>query len=235
MWGARTYSLAPLLLSRHCSAGEAPADNEVWQGGDSDRRQWSKGAPSTSDSSNSGAEPVAASADIETTEGGPQTLPPRSALVTASLASLRVAGGDEPFDLCGCPHLIATARALLTALSPPVDTRYAWCHEILPNPFLTPLHIQHPSLSTSYAAEKLASVASGAEAAAENDVSMVRRFGHAKPPAEVGSRAARVYAASAGLASVAWLSGRAIVVHQRSLIERKPSALMWRRCVPCVY
>lgn len=60
---------------------------------------------------------------------------PRDPLTTASLASLHVTGGDEPFDLCGCPHLLALARAVLLALSPPLDmgcgkregARRAWC------------------------------------------------------------------------------------------------------------
>lgn len=87
----------------------------------------------------------------------------------------------------------------------------------------------------SYAAEARTATASGAEMAAADDADAMRRLASPGGAASAADpRAARVYAAAAGLASVAWLCGRAIVVHQRSLVERTPSAVMWRRCVALV-
>jgi hypothetical protein len=105
----------------------------------------------------------------------------------------------------------------------------------------------------SFAAEAAAATADGAVAAGTADAAAQRRLvggdmrggqppHAAKTPSAADPRASRVHAASAGLASVAWLAGRACVVHQRSLVERAPSAALWRRCVAdpdfkcaCVY
>ena len=195
--------------------------------------------------------PVSAGANDDDASDTPAALRALAALLgkdatplqAASLSALTLPTGEEPFLRIEFPHFLATARALLGALVTPVVGGAT--HAM----FEAEAHLssndafgEHGGVMSSMSSgtARRAAVEDEDEddpfpviKAAPEDALDASAAATAASPQGTTVRDPRVRALHAltdALPGVQWLAARSVLAHQRVLVERTPSHLLWREC-----